>query len=314
MNTNKKISFCCLSYNHSAFIEECIKSIWKQNYSNIEIIVLDDGSSDNSFEKLQKLKEISPFPMTIISQKNCGNIGANFNKLISKASGDYITFIACDDSFIENTIPEKIDILNKNENIVFVCDSKIRVVDENNNEIKNYPIMKLDNIKDPSAKDILKLDFNKIHSYYIQGTVYRKNIIDAVEGFDESCICDDIILRTKISRYIIKNRKLKLKVLHKESINYRRHSNNISENYKRQVISISQYYNKYWKKKRLPITFLKQLKIFIMNDHISKEEVLSLFEGKNLKVIDNFLNNRFDLKLLFFNLKNMFKTMFKKCK
>ena len=207
MNIDKKISFCCLSYNHSAFVEECIKSIWNQNYNNIEIIVLDDGSKDNSFEIIQQLEKQSPYPMTIITQKNSGNIGANFNKLISKATGDYITFIACDDCFIENTIPEKIDILNNNDNIAFVCDSKIRAIDENNNEIKDYPKMKLDKIKNPSAKDILKHDFKRIHSYYIQGAVYRKNIVDAVEGFDESCICDDIILRTKIARYIIKNKK-----------------------------------------------------------------------------------------------------------
>ena len=46
---NKKlISFCCLSYNHENYIEQCIRSIWNQNYKNIEILALDDGSKDNS--------------------------------------------------------------------------------------------------------------------------------------------------------------------------------------------------------------------------------------------------------------------------
>ena len=69
MNNNPLISVCCVSYNHEKFITKCLESIWNQDYKNIEIIVVDDGSSDNSVNILENLKSKSPFPMTILTQQ-----------------------------------------------------------------------------------------------------------------------------------------------------------------------------------------------------------------------------------------------------
>ena len=104
---NNLLSFLCVSYNHEKYIEDCIKSIWENDYKNIEIFVLDDGSTDNSLCILNKLKEQSPFPMQIFSQNNTGKIGANFNKLINKANGNFISIIACDDKLVENSLNVK---------------------------------------------------------------------------------------------------------------------------------------------------------------------------------------------------------------
>lgn len=58
--SNQLLSVCCLSYNHEQYIEKCIKSIWNQNYDNIEILALDDGSSDGSINILNSLKGSQP--------------------------------------------------------------------------------------------------------------------------------------------------------------------------------------------------------------------------------------------------------------
>ncbi len=242
------MSFCCLSYNHANYIEECIKSIWEQDYKNIEIIALDDGSTDESVTILKKLKEISPCPITVISQDNSGCIGENFNKLIQLAKGEYITFIACDDNYIKNTIKKKVNYLLKDINLAFICDSKIHCINDKGESINDYTKMPLDKMIFPKSKDLLKLDYEDIHSYYVQGAIYRKEIIDAIGGFDDDMICDDLILRTKVSRYLLEHPNLKFKVLHKESVNYRRHSANISSNSLRQVKGVIQYIKKYHKK------------------------------------------------------------------
>lgn len=274
------ITFCCLSYNHSKYIEECIKSIWNQDYKNIEIIALDDGSSDNSAEILTKLQGQSPCPMKVILQENSGCIGANFNKMIKEANGEFIAFIACDDNFIQNTIKNKIDLLLNDNNLVFVCDSKIKYVNECGDRIENCFDMPLDKIKNPTAKDLLKLDYEEIHSYYVQGAIYRKSLIDAVNGFDNDMICDDIVLRTKISNYILRHRNLKFRVLGEEGVNYRRHQTNVSHNLLRQIKGVSQYIKKYHKKppKKLFVWIYECIK----NSEENKNALVDWFSNMNV--------------------------------
>ncbi|MDO5438266.1 MAG: glycosyltransferase family 2 protein [bacterium] len=283
------ISFCCLSYNHGKYIEECIRSIWNQNLSDVEILALDDGSSDNSVEVLNKLKEISPCPMTVISQANSGCIGKNFNKLINLAQGEYVAVIACDDNFIENTIKEKLELFNQDKDLVFVCNSRIRAVNEFGEEIKDYPKMKLDEIENPTPNDLLKLEFQEIHSYYIQGAIYKKSIIEKVNGFDDDMICDDIILRTKISKYLLKHPELKFIVLHKNGVNYRRHSSNVSNNSIRQIEGVLEYFVKYQNK--ISPALLNWAYSAIREDSSKKQSVINIFKKhKKEKIISEVIN------------------------
>ena len=270
------ISFCCLSYNHSKYIEECIKSIWNNDYKNIEILALYDGSTDNSFEILCELQKISPCHMRVFQQKNTGCIGLNFNKMFKEAKGEYIAIIACDDNFIENTIGKKIKYLLDDKNLAFVCDSKIKFVDENGCRILNPPRMSLDDIKKPNAKDLLRLDYKDIHSYYTQGAIYRKDIIDAIGGFDEDMICDDLVLRTKVSKYLLKNKKYRFKVFREEGVNYRRHSTNVSSNLVRQVMGVSQYYKRYYNG-RPPENFLYWVLSSLKNTESNKQVLCDWF-------------------------------------
>lgn len=241
----KLVSICLLSYNHERFIEYCIESIWNQEYKNIEILVLDDGSKDNSVTLLNKLKEKSPCKMQVFSQENSGCIGGNFNKLIKQAKGEYISFIACDDALFKDAISKKIEIMEKDKKIQFVINSQIQWI---NNDNKYYPTvqkMNLDKIENPTAKDILYFEFNELHSYFIQGCLYKKSIIDKVEGFDEDMISDDMVLRTKLSNYLVEHQELNFVTLHEPACLYRRHETNISSNSAWQAKSIFLFLTKY---------------------------------------------------------------------
>ena len=214
MPKSSLLSFCCVSYNHSQFIEECIQSIWNQDYKNIEILALDDGSTDNSVNILSKLKEYSPCPMAVISQKNTGNIGKNYNTLLHLAKGEYITVLSCDDKLIENTLGYKMNYLNSNQNCAYICDSKIVGIDTSGNISNNLPQMKLAEYKNPSTEDMLQLEFEEIGAYYMQGAIYRKNVVDFIQGFDNDMICDDIVFRTKIAQYMLGHHEYTFKVFH----------------------------------------------------------------------------------------------------
>lgn len=241
-------SICCLSYNHAGFIEYAVNSFFNQTYKNIEIIALDDGSNDNSVEILNNLKSKSPVPFTVLTQDNSGNIGANFNKLLKRANGEFVVFISLDDALINTFIKEQINIMERDSYIVMAGTTMPYVIDNNNNiQDNSFLLQHHSKVPDnPSPDFLLELEYEKAHSVFIQGCIFRKDIVLKIGGFDENILADDIVLRTKLYRYIIENREYKLHIQAKAGFYYRRHDTNISKNADRMIMLLAQYYYKYW--------------------------------------------------------------------
>ena len=99
-------------YNTEQYLEECLNSIVNQTLRNIEIICIDDGSTDNSLEILKKYEKTDS-RFKIVSQKNSGQ-GSARNKGMSLASGKYIYFMDSDDFIELNTLKDTFEIAEKN--------------------------------------------------------------------------------------------------------------------------------------------------------------------------------------------------------
>ena len=108
-----KYSLIIPTYNSEKTIEKCIKSILNQTYNNFEIIIVNDGSTDNTIEILKKFKDKR---IKIINQKNHG-VSFSRNTGIKECSGDYINFIDSDDFIKKNTLEEINKKLNDNKTI-----------------------------------------------------------------------------------------------------------------------------------------------------------------------------------------------------
>ncbi|NLS14582.1 glycosyltransferase [Vibrio sp. SM6] len=121
---HSKLSVVIPMYNTSRFIEDCIQSVLNQNYNNIEIIIIDDCSIDDSYQRVQDLYGKHPSVRIEQMEINSGAGGAR-NRGLSLASGEYISFLDSDDawhsSFIELMLTE---LINTNSNIVSCLDSR----------------------------------------------------------------------------------------------------------------------------------------------------------------------------------------------
>ena len=131
-------------------------------------------------------------------------------------------------------------------NLIFNASSKIQGIAIEKNEFVDIEELKINEIENPTLNDLLELEFNYFGAFYIQGCIFRKEIIDKINGFDEDLTGDDIILRTKLFRYMIGNNLSSFKLHDNPSVFYRRHSNNISNNSTRQMKIVSEYYERYW--------------------------------------------------------------------
>ena len=105
------VSILINNYNYGHFIEESIKSVLNQSYNNCEVIVVDDGSTDNSREIIQKYSD----QIISLFQENQGQASA-FNAGFNISSGDIILFLDSDDYFYPDKLKITIDLFSKYPN------------------------------------------------------------------------------------------------------------------------------------------------------------------------------------------------------
>lgn len=112
----KKISVIIPIHNSSKHIKECLESVINQTYKNIEIIVVDDASKDNSLEVVKNIKDNR---IKIIELKENVGAGKSRNKGIEEATGDYICFLDSDDYWLLDKIDRQIKFIEEN-NYIFI--------------------------------------------------------------------------------------------------------------------------------------------------------------------------------------------------
>ena len=148
MRAYPKISVIVPIYNVEKYLEKCLGSIINQTYKNLEIICVNDGSTDNSLEILKKYSN-QDSRIIIIDKKN-GGLSSARNEGLKIATGEFIGFVDSDDYIESNTYEECILKFKEDITIDMVCFS-FKFVYENSEHIINSKIVnspfegKLDN-------------------------------------------------------------------------------------------------------------------------------------------------------------------------
>lgn len=136
-----KVSIIIPVYNASGYIEKCVDSFLTGTYQNIEIILMNDGSTDNSLDIIRNLERNNPKKIKVYTHKNCG-VAKTRNKGITYATGKYVMF--CDnDDYVDKDYVEKLVREIKEGDYDYVV-SSFKRVDVNGKilyqkKYKNYP-------------------------------------------------------------------------------------------------------------------------------------------------------------------------------
>jgi glycosyltransferase involved in cell wall biosynthesis len=107
------VSVIIPAYNHEAYIDEAVTSVLSQTYSNIEIIVVDDGSRDGTAERVRSLANVHPQKIRLLCQENAGAHEA-INVGLAQSRGDWLTILNSDDSYAPRRL-EKLLLACKKE-------------------------------------------------------------------------------------------------------------------------------------------------------------------------------------------------------
>lgn len=117
--TNPKISVIIPVYNTSAYLNQCLDSVLKQDFDDYEIICVNDGSTDNSLEILREYEKKSS-KIKIINQVNSG-VATTRNTGLKNASGDFLAFLDSDDFIKENYLSKLYNTAIKTNSDVVIC-------------------------------------------------------------------------------------------------------------------------------------------------------------------------------------------------
>lgn len=176
-----KFSIIIPIYNAEKYLERCINSILNQTYSNIEILLINDGSQDQSLEICSRYKNHSN--IRIINKKN-GGVSSARNTGLKEASGDYITFLDADDYIANNTF-EIIEYILINNNIDVLKYGYYKTFNKIKTKYK-FNVTVNEVIEDKNFKEkILPYLFNTNDFGNVWNLVIKSNIAKQIK-FDEN--------------------------------------------------------------------------------------------------------------------------------
>lgn len=232
------VSVLIPAYNHEIYIQETIESIINQTYLNIELIILDDGSKDKTWEKITELKPKceNRFVKSHFETKQNEGTCITLNKLLKLSSGEFVYIIASDDLTKPQAIEKEVKFLQDNPDYALAVGDN-EYVDSMGKQIFRTQKAFTSNIKNAKYKTVkeflsskLKIDFlsDDFGSYktlykenYIpNGYLIRKNIFETIGNFTKNAPLEDFWLMLQISKY------KKMKYIDEILFSYRIHDTN----------------------------------------------------------------------------------------
>lgn len=124
------VSVCVPTYNGAQFLQAALDSVRNQSYSNIEVIISDDASNDETLSIAENFKKSVLFPVKLVHHEPNG-IGENWNNCIKNSKGVFIKFLFQDDTLEVNCIKKMIDIALVNNAKVVACKRNLIIENEN---------------------------------------------------------------------------------------------------------------------------------------------------------------------------------------
>lgn len=216
-NKSKLVSVIVPVFNAKKYLLDCIKSLLSNDYKNLELIFVDDGSTDGSLEILKKYKK-DDSRINIISQKNLG-AGAARNRGIDAAKGDYLMFVDADDILCPDSISKSISLalLNDEDIVMFNYDE----IDD------NYSLGNISKTNFVTQFDLERWGYNEFWDNYFNknlvwcvapwGKLFKRKIFEKIR-FKNRFYEDEYLLNDLIKKNV------KILVFNEILYLYRKHS------------------------------------------------------------------------------------------
>ena len=226
------VTIICISYNHSRYLHDAINSVWNLDYSNVQLIIADDSSTDNSQQVIKDLvrdKEVE----LVLNSTNIGHC-KTFNKALKLAKGDFVIDLSADDVLKKDCLSVGVDILNEKGSDYGVFFADAEHIDEDGQIIGSHLTSSFFYLGLVPQGDIYQ---NILGKFFISppSMIIRKQLLDKMGGFNEKLSYEDfdfLVISSRITKFCYSSKITVQKRLHSEAASLQQYIKN-----SRQLIS-----------------------------------------------------------------------------
>ncbi|QLF94154.1 glycosyltransferase [Pseudomonas sp. ABC1] len=228
MSQQPLVSVIVASYNHGAYIEDCLNSVLDQTYPSVELLVIDDGSSDDSVERIERLCQARPFDF--IRQANQG-LPRTLNAAIARSKGALIAPFGSDDIMLPERLAKQVAYMQGKPE-VGICAGNVEVINSRGELAPKQRRAPAD-----------RMDFEKAlmeSPPFAPTLLFRREALATVGGFDPEIPLEDLLVALKIAQagYYIDT-------IDDVLVRYRMHDTNTSKNKRFMVENVLRTYSEF---------------------------------------------------------------------
>lgn len=202
MHQTPLVTVICLSYNHAEFVIEALESVLHQTHNNVELIIADDFSTDNSVEVIEKWLKQHPQIPFIVNVENLGNT-KTFNKCLKIAKGAFLIDLAADDVLNPDCIVRQLKGFAETtyENVGLIY-GNAELISEKGAFIKDY--FETDSnrkrLKSQPTGNIYIGLLNGINNVCSISSLVKREVFEKLKGYDENLAYEDYDFWIRASR------------------------------------------------------------------------------------------------------------------
>jgi len=258
-----RCSVICTTYNHALYSRSALASIADQDWEDIEIIIVDDGSTDGNVSiMLEALLELDR-PFTLFIQENTGNPALNANRALQAATGEYCCLMSLDDLLLPGSVSSKLGLMVSDDALQMVGNETYLKMKATTPSVWTEADNAVKRGRGFNASQMKELEYTEIGTFLLQGTIIRTDFLKSIGGFDEDITGDDLNLRTKIWTTLQSKNELHFKFLPMPGFVYRLHESNINLNSIRQVRTVLDWRDRYFPDRPLPTLAQEWIQFYI---------------------------------------------------
>lgn len=184
MSQNKLVSVTINAYNCEKYIADTLTSVINQSYKNLQIIVIDDASTDNTAEIIKGFDDPR---IELYSLEKNGHISNAINEGYRRVKGEYMVHIDSDDIMAPDLVEKTIDFLENNSEYGAVF-HRPTIIDQNSNDVRDEFLENVFNTTAKTQADFVRLFFESSNHLLHPGSTMRKSVMDDI-GFHDMSLC-----------------------------------------------------------------------------------------------------------------------------